>query len=138
MSSEEAKRQVQEGLQRKRIQRKEAEKEARLEQYEQDQIKACNVNCADAKLQRKLEETGRLNREQAEERRRARQEAMRQEAIREDKAVHAARYYGLACLWILWLTAVTHLPVWAAFALIISTGIFPVIYIFRLYYPIER
>ena len=138
MSSEEAKRQVQEGLQHKQIQRKEAEKEARLEQYEQDQIKACNVNCADAKLQRKLEETGRLNREQAEERRRERQEAMRQEAIREDKAVHAVRYYGLACMAILWIWAMTRLPFWAAVTLILSIAVFPMAYIFRLYYPIER
>lgn len=138
MSSEEAKRQVQEGLQRKQIQRKEAEKEAQLEQYEQDQIEACNKNCADAQLRRQMEETGRISREQAAARKRERMKAMAEAQAREDKAVHAVRYYGLACMAILWIWAMTRLPFWAAVTLILSIAVFPMVYVFRLYYPIER
>ena len=138
MTNEEAKRTVSDGLERRRVQRQEAEQEALLEQYEQEQIRACNENCAGAKLQRRMEETGRLNREQAEARRAARAQAQAEEQAREDAAMAAVRYYGLACLGVIWLTAVTRFPFWAAVALMAACAVFPAVYIFRLYHPIER
>lgn len=138
MNSEEAKRIVGAGLERRRTERQIAEQEACLEQYERDMIGACNEHCADAKIQRRIEETGRISKEQAETRRAARAEALAKEQAREDAAVAACRYYGLACLVILWLTAVTQFPIWAAVTLALGLGVFPAAYIFRLYYPIER
>ena len=64
MSSDEARRIVQIGLDRRKEDRDTAAKEARLEKYEQDQIHFCNVHSANAKEQRQLEETGRRNKQQ--------------------------------------------------------------------------
>ena len=138
MSSEEAKQIVSAGSEQRKADRETATQEALLEQYEQEQIRACNENCAGAKLQRRMEETGRLNREQAEARRAARAQAQAKEQAREDAAMAAVRYYGLACLGVIWLTAVTRFPFWAAVALMAASAVFPAVYIFRLYHPIER
>lgn len=137
VSNEEAKRKVEEGLKHRREQRQAAEQEARMESYEQEQIHFCNKNCADAKLQRSLEETGRMNHLEAQARRQARLEAMAKEQARENAAMKAALHYGIACLGIVLLAAVSKLPGWAAIALMAGLAVFPVAYIFRLYYPIE-
>lgn len=137
MSSEEAKRYVSDGLERRRAARQEAEQEARLERYEQEQIQFCNENCADAKVQRRIDETGRLNLERAEARRAARKEALAKEQAREDAATLAVKRYVIVCMVFLWLTAFTQLPVWAAVALDLGLGVFPAAYIFRLYFPME-
>lgn len=136
MSSEEAKHIVTEGLERRKDARQAGE--AQLEQYEQDQIAACNKNCADARKQRQDEEVGRLNREQLRARRRAREEAMAKAQAREDAAMAAVWYYGLACLMVLWVAAVTRFPFWAAAALIAGLAVFLAAYVFRLYYPIKE
>lgn len=138
MSNEEAKRIVTDGLKRRKADRQMAEQEAQLDQYEQDMIDACNANCADAKFQRQLKETGRLSRQQAESRRAARAEAQAKAQAREDAAVAACRYYGLSCMGILWLAAVTRLPLWAGAALALGLAVILAVYIFRLYFPIER
>lgn len=62
MSSEEAKRIISEGLERRKAEQEEARKEARLEHYEREQIRICNKHCAGAKQLRQQQETGRLNR----------------------------------------------------------------------------
>lgn len=136
MSSDEAKRIVSAGLERRKAARKEAEQEARLEQYEQDMIETCNKSCADAKEQRRLDDAGRLTRVQAEARRAARMEARAKEQAREDAATAAVKRYILICMAIFWLTAFTNLPVWAAITLSLGLAVFPVVYIFRLYFPV--
>ena len=135
--SNEARMIVQAGLERRKIQRAEAAQEARLERYEQDQIHFCNVHSAAAKEQRQLEETGRIRREQMEERRNARAAALAQELEREEAATEAVKKYAVICLVILCLTIFTYLPLWGAITLIVSLAVFPAAYIFRLYYPLE-
>lgn len=135
--SNEARQIVQAGLERRKIQRAEAAQEARLEKYEQDQIHFCNVHSANAKEQRQLEETGRRNMQQYEARRAAREQALAMEMAREQAAIDAVRKYGVFCLAILCLTIFTHLPLWAAITTALGMGVFPVAYIFRLYYPLE-
>lgn len=137
MSSEEAKRTVTAGLQQRREARQLAEQEAQLEQYEQEQIQFCNEHCADAKFQRRMEETGRLNQEQMEARRAARAEALAKELAREEAATTAVKRYGISCMAILCLTIFTNLPLWAAVTLALGLGVFPAAYIFRLYYPLR-
>lgn len=137
MSSEEAKHIVNAGLERRKAERLEAEQEARLEQYEQDMIATCNENCADAKEQRRLEDTGRLAMEQAEARRAARKEALAREMAREEAATGAVKKYMVGCMVILWLTAWTNLPIWAAVTLALGLMVFPLTYIFRLYFPAD-
>lgn len=137
MSSDEARRIVQIGLDRRKEDRDTAAKEARLEKYEQDQIHFCNVHSANAKEQRQLEETGRRNMQQYEARRAAREQALALELAREQAAIDAVRKYGVFCLEILCLTIFTHLPMWAAITTALGMGVFPAAYIFRLYYPLE-
>ena len=137
MNSDEARRIVQNGLDRRKEDRDTAAKEARLEKYEQDQIHFCNEHCANAKEQRQLEETGRRNMQQYEARRAARQQALALELAREEAATEAVRKYGVFCMATLCLTIFTHLPVWAAITTALGMGVFPAAYIFRLYYPLE-
>lgn len=137
MSSDEARRIVQIGLDRRKEDRDTAAKEARLEKYEQDQIHFCNVHSANAKEQRQLEETGRRNRQQYEARKAAREQALAMEMAREQAAIDAVRKYGVFCLAILCLTIFTHLPMWGAITTALGMGVFPAAYIFRLYYPME-
>ena len=135
--SNEARQIVQAGLDRRKADRETAAKEARLEKYEQDQIHFCNVHSANAKEQRQLEETGRRNRQQYEARKAAREQALAMEMAREQAATDAVKKYITACLAIFTLTIFTHLPVWAAFTTIMGLAVFPVCYIFRLYFPAE-
>ena len=137
MTSNEAKLIVLAGLERRKEEQQNAEREAKLEQYEQDMIETCNGHCAVAKVQRRNEESERFNREQLEAKRMARAAALAKGLEREEKAVSAANKYGVSCLAILCLTIFTHLPVWAAITLSLGLAVFPAVYIFRLYYPLE-
>ena len=138
MSNEESRRYVQSGLNRRKEERVEAAREKKLEQYELEQIRFCNEHYSDAKMQRKMEETNRINRQKIEERHKAMAEARAMEAAREMAAISAVRKYVIACLVILCLTIFTYLPLWAAATCIFGLAIFPAAYIFRLYYPIDR
>lgn len=138
MSNDEAKRIVRAGLERRRDARQLAEQEARLEQYELDMIETCNENCADAKIQRRMEESERLTREQMEARRAARAEALAKELAREEAATTAVKRYVIACMAILCMTIFTNLPMWAAVTLVVGLAVFPVAYIFRLYFPADQ
>lgn len=138
MSNEEAKRYVSAGLELRRNARQEAEREAKLEQYEQDMIETCNINCADARFSRQQEAAGRKNREIIEARRAARAEALAQELAKEEEATTAVKRYIITCMAILWLTAFTYLPIWAAITLDLGLAVFPAAYIFRLYYPVGK
>lgn len=135
--SNEARQIVQAGLDRRKADRETAAREARLERYEQDQIRCCNEHSANAKVLRLMDETGRMQREQYEAIRAARQQALALELAREQAATDAVKKYITACLAIFTLTIFTHLPVWAAFTTIMGLAVFPVCYIFRLYFPAE-
>ena len=137
MSNEENKRIVAEGLERRKADRVAAEQEARLDSYEQDQLAAVHRNYEGARLSRQAEQNRAMERQQRIARRQewAAQAAHRQ--MLEDKAIAAVRYYGVACLVILLVSALTQFPVWAAVTLILGGAVFPAAYIFRLYYPLE-
>lgn len=137
MSSEEARRIVQIGLDRRKEDRDLVDQEARLEEYEQDQIHFCNAHFANAKEQRQQEETSRMYQQQYEARRVAREQAIALEQAREQAATDAVKKYGVFCLAILCLTIFTHLPLWGAITTALGMGVFPAAYIFRLYYPLE-
>lgn len=137
MSNEENKRIVTEGLERRKAERAEAEREAQLDSYEQDQLAAISKNCEDARKNREAEQTRQLQYQQRIARRQewAAQAARAQQL--EDKSMAALRYYGVLCLVVLLISALTRLPFWAAAALILGGMVFPAAYIFRLYYPLE-
>lgn len=136
MSREENKRIVAEGLEHRKAAREAAEQEAQLERYEQAQIQAINENCAGARLNREAEQSRMLQYQERIARRNAQAAELAEAQRKEDAAVAACRYYGLACLAVLWLCAVTRFPFWAAVALIAGLAVFPMVYIFRLYNPI--
>lgn len=138
MSSEEARRIVQIGLERRKDDRDTAAKEAQLEKYEQDQIHFCNAHFANAKEQRQIEETGRMQRERFMARQAAKAAALAKELEREQAATDAMKKYGVFCLAMLCLTIFTHLPMWAAITTAVSMAVFPAAYIFRLYYPLDK
>ncbi len=137
MSNEENKRIVAQALERRKADREAAQQESRLEQYEQDMITTCNTHCADVKLQNRIDETGRIQRMEREKRWAERMEALRKEREREASATDAVRRFCLTCLAIAMVATWTPITWWAAAALIAGLAVFPIAYIFRLYYPIE-
>lgn len=137
MDNIEAKRLVELGLEHRRAEREEAEKDAFLDAYEQQQIQCCNTNFATAKMKREAEEATRRKIAEAAERQKARAAELAKEMARENAAMAAWRYYGAACIALLLLTALTRMPLWAAITLALGLAVFPAAYIFRLYYPLE-
>lgn len=135
--SNEARQIVQAGLDRRKADRETAAREARLERYEQDQIRCCNEHSANAKVLRLMDETGRMQQEQVKARQAAKAEALAKELEREQAATDAVKKYGVFCLAILCLTIFTYLPLWGAITTALGMGVFPAAYIFRLYYPLE-
>lgn len=135
--SNEARQIVQAGLDRRKADRETAAREAKLERYEQDQIRCCNEHSANAKVLRQMDETGRIQQEQFKARQAAKAEALAKEREREQAAAGAVKKYIFACMATLCLTIFTNLPLWAAVTLALGLGVFPAAYIFRLYYPLE-
>ena len=138
MSNEENKRIVAQGLERRKADREAAQQESRLEQYEQDMITTCNAHCADAKIQTRMDETGRLQRMEWKALQEKRREALRKEREREADATEAVRRFCLICFAIAMVATWTPIEWWAAAALIAGLAVFPVVYIYRLYNPIEE
>ena len=137
MSSKDARTFVQRGLDRRKADRRAAELEIRLEQYERDMITACNnrhmeprpepvkkgATCCD-----KL-----ANLEAQEARRAARREAKAKEMLLEKKATDAVKCYGAVCLGLLLLSAWSHLPLWAVLTVTMFGMSLPLAYVIRLY-----
>lgn len=122
---------VQAGLDQKKQQRAEEAREAKREQFEADMITACNRNCADRKKTREKEEM-------SAQRRAAIAAAKAKAWELKCKATNAVRGYGVLCLVVLLVSAVTKLPFWAALSLIVG-GMAPLAaHIYRLYVPIKE
>ena len=64
--------------------------------------------------------------------------AKAEKIARELAAEDAIKKYVTACLAIFCLTIFTHLPVWAAATLTMGLAVFPAVYIFRLYCPLDQ
>lgn len=137
MSTDEARKLVSLGLQRRREEKEAAANEKRLEEYEREMIATCNDNAADAKAQREADEVNRYNQQQLAAYRREQREKMIREWERDNTAYTAVRRYAFALLILMLVTVWTPLPCWAAVALIIGTAVCLAAYIFRLYFPAE-
>lgn len=138
MTSAEAKTIISAGLERRKTEQQMAAQEARLEQYEQEQIRTCNEHSADAKAQRQKEETGRINRELLEARRAEKARAIAEAKAKEDAAFTAAKRFCYSSLGIAMVATWTPMEWWAAAALIAGLAVFPAAYVFRLYYRINE
>ena len=131
MDNKEARQIVAEGLENRKLQRAEEAREAKREQFEQDMITACNKNCADRKKTREKEEI-------SAQRRAAIAAAKAKAWELECKANNAVRIYGVLCLVVLLVSAVTKLPFWAAMSLIVGGTAPLAAYIYRLFVPIKE
>lgn len=129
MSSDEAREIVAAGLENRKAERQHREQEQKLESYEQDMMAMISEKSAKAKEK----ELKQKNRETVK----ALAAARRQEQKRRDAAAEdAVKRYGYICLAIFLLATWTPLPWYGAAALVAGLGVFPAVYIFRLYYPL--
>ena len=134
MSTNEARKIVEDGLERKRIERE--QRDAALE----DQARQLRLTISGNHAEKTMSEIQRKAREEAEarERRAERVRARAARAYREMKAEQIVRSYGVLCLLILLLTAVTRLNILVSIALILGMAVFPAVDIYRLYFPAEE
>lgn len=133
MSSNEARQIVQNGLDQKKAERK--RRDEALDVQERELRQTINRN----HLMKTMNETKRRAVKQAErERRKAeRRAAAALEREREEKGTRAVRLYVYSCVANLLLVGFTSFPWWAAVTLALGLAVFPVVYIYRLYVPLE-
>lgn len=133
MNSNEARQIVEDGLEKKKLER--AQRDAALE----DQARQLRLTISGNHAERTMSEIRRKAREEAEarERRAERVRAKAARVYREMKAEQIIRSYGVLCLLILLLTAVTRMNILVSIALILGMAVFPAVDIYRLYFPAE-
>lgn len=134
MSTEEARSIVTAGLERLKEDRikRDAALEDQARQLRQT-ISGNHTMKTMTEIQRKTMEA-----EEARKRRAERAKAKADMVIKDMKAEDACRKYGIACLVILILTAISNMNVFFSVALALGLAVFPAVYIFRLYYPLEE
>ena len=134
MSADEARSVVTAGLERRKEDR--VRRDAALEDQARQLRQTISGNHATktmTEIQRKAMEA-----EEARKRKAERAKAKADMVVRDMKAEDACRKYGIACLLILLLTAVSRMNVFVAIALTLGLAVFPVVYIYRLYNPLEE
>ena len=113
---------VQEGLARRR-------REHQLDAFEADMIQHCDDHYYHADLQRKMDDTTRIGKELCAARIIARAERRAvSKRIRKDIALGCLSFFAASVVSV-WLTTWTHLPIWAAVALIVVMALFLAVYI---------
>ena len=134
MSSEEARQIVSDGLERRKEER--AQRDAELDRQERMLRLTINGNHTD----RTMSEAQQKERQRLEavERRKQREQERIEAEKRCFEAEDAVRRYGVVCLVILLMTAVTRANLWVMASLALGMGVFPAVHIFRLFYPAEE
>ena len=134
MSSNEARKIVEDGLDRRREER--IRRDAALENQARQLRLTISGNHAMktmTEIQRKA-----MAEEEARKRKEERAKAKLDMVIKDMKAEDACRKYGIAVLLIILLTAVSRMNVFFSLALMIGLAVFPAVYIYRLYNPLEE
>jgi hypothetical protein len=134
MSCDEARCVVTEGLERRREARirRDAELETQARQLRMT-ISGNHALKTMTEIQRKA-----LEEEEARQRRAERAKAKADLVIKDMKAEDACRKYGFAVLLVILLTAVSRMNVFFSLALALGLAVFPAVYIYRLYNPLEE
>ena len=134
MSCDEARCVVTEGLERRREARirRDAELETQARQLRMT-ISGNHALKTMTEIQRKA-----LEEEEARQRKAERAKAKADLVIKDMKAEDACRKYGFAVLLVILLTAVSRMNVFFSLALVLGLAVFPAVYIYRLYYPLEE
>lgn len=134
MSCDEARCVVTEGLERRREARirRDAELETQARQLRMT-ISGNHALKTMTEIQRKA-----LEEEKARQRKAERAKAKADLVIKDMKAEDACRKYGFAVLLVILLTAVSRMNVFFSLALVLGLAVFPAVYIYRLYNPLEE
>ena len=134
MSSNEARQIVEDGLERRREDR--VRRDAALE----DQARQLRLTISGNHAMKTMSEIQRkaMEEEEARKRKAERAKAKADMAARDMKEEDACRKYGIVCLLIVLLTAVSRMNVFFSMALTLGLAVFPAVYIYRLYNPLEE
>lgn len=132
MSSEEARQIVADGLER----RKEEQRDVELER--QERILRIKINKNHTIQTYSEAQKKELEKEKARQRREANRKAREDRASRDMAAEMCVNNYGIACLVILLVSAITRLNFFVMIALVLGLAVFPVAKIYRLYVLMEE
>ena len=134
MSSNEARQIVTDGLDRRREDR--IRRDAALE----NQARQLRLTISGNHAQKTMTEIqGKaMEEEEARKRKAERAKAKADMVIKDMKAEDACRKYGFAVLLVILLTAVSRMNVFFSLALVLGLAVFPAVYIYRLYNPLEE
>ena len=133
MSSDEARQIVADGLERRKEEQR--QRDAELEKQERMLRLTINGNHAEKTLSEAQKKE--LEKEKARQRREAKKKAREDRAARDMAAEMTVNNYGIACLIILLVSAITRLNFFVALALVAGLAVFPVAKIYRLYVLME-
>lgn len=134
MSTNEARQIVEDGLERRKEDR--VRRDAALEDQARQLRQTISGNHAMktmTEIQRKA-----MEEEEARKRKAERAKAKAEMVIKDMKAEDACRKYGIVVLLIILLTAISRMNVFFAMALMLGMAVFPAVYIYRLYNPLEE
>ncbi len=134
MSSNDARRIVESGLERRNNERK--LRDAALEEQARKLRLTISGNHAE-KTMSEIQKMA-LAEEEARKRRAARAKAKADMVARDMKVEEIVHRYGILCLLILLLTAVTRINILVSISLALGLAVFPAADIYRLYYPIKE
>ena len=138
MSSEEARQIVADGLER----RKEEQRQRDAELEKQERILRIKINNNHTVKTYSEAQKEKMEQEQKMEAIRKNREAWAKEraarVARDMAAEEAINKYGIACLAILLVSAITRLNIFVMISLALGLAVFPAAYIYRLYYPITE
>ena len=134
MSADEARSVVTAGLERRKEER--VRRDAALE----DQARQLRLTISENHEDKAKSEEKRKAKEEEEARKRKaeRAKAKADLVIKDMQAEDACRKYGIVVLLIILLTAVSRMNVFFSLALMIAMAVFPAVYIYRLYNPLEE
>lgn len=134
MSTNEARQIVEDGLEKKKLER--AQRDAALE----DQARQLRLTISGNHAEKTMSEIQRkaMEEEEARKRKAERAKAKAEMVIKDMKAEDACRKYGVVVLLIILLTAVSRMNVFFSLALALGLAVFPAVYIYRLYNPLEE
>lgn len=134
MSADEARSIVTAGLERRKAYRE------RMDAALEDQARQLRMTISGNHAQKTMTEIQRkaMEEEEARKRKAERAKAKADLVIKGMKAEYACRKYGIVVLLIILLTAVSRMNVFFSLALMIAMAVFPAVYIYRLYNPLEE
>ena len=133
MSSDEARQIVADGLER----RKEEQRQRDAELEKQERLLRLTINGNHTEKTLSEAQKKELEKEKARQRREAKEKARKDRAARDMAAEMTINNYGIACLIILLVSAITRLNFFVALALVAGLAVFPLAKIYRLYVLME-